>query len=290
MEFIEKHIANTSLDLQGRDIREFIKVQDLQPLVLGLIKAMKPNGYAFTKTCINSLELDEQGTPKCNFTVTGTVDPEKMLWVNTAALTEKMISHMSKRAPKTVSIDEVIEYQKNLQVNNDKIVSIKDDIGNSYNFKLSIPSLETYINSGEEWVLKVNKLIVDAVTDNKNEDEDEIFNRILKTVILGIYKHFITEVEFSDHTIVKDKDTLSELIEVMSASDVLVNSLIAEIRKYIDDYAIAVVGTTNYVCPACGSVQREDDGTVLRNIIPLDVVKNFFDLSALKVAKIERRS
>ena len=64
------------------------------------------------------------------------------------------------------------------------------------------------------------------------------------------------------------------------------------LKNYLDEYAIAIVGTPNYICPACKEPQKkvkEGDTNPFRNIIPMNVLENFFDLSSLVELKVATR-
>ena len=289
-EFILDHMVSCSLDYGDRDIKEFIKVQDLYPLVNGLIKAMYPNGYGVSKACVNSLVIEDD-KPKCNSIISGTVDPDKMLWVNRKALTKEMIHQMSKKSPKSTTIDEVVEYQNNLFTNNHKQVVVKSSTGMELKLTLKAPNLNEYINNGEEWVNTIIAIVEETVGDDTEKPTEERINKIVLSMVLGIYNIFITQVEYDDGSVVVDRATLNELVNAMSADDELLANTLEEIKKFISDYVIAIVGTPNYVCPNCGEIQKEvTDNRPFRNIIPENILENFFDLSALVARKVESRA
>ena len=65
---LRNKITDTSLALpEGDDIFDYIKLQDLDILIWGLLKSMYPRGFDYIILCKNAIKPDEDSVPSCNF-------------------------------------------------------------------------------------------------------------------------------------------------------------------------------------------------------------------------------
>ncbi len=295
-EFLTRHIQSCSLDIDNmNDVVKYIKIQDLYPFVLGLIQSMYLKGFKDVRSCINSLDVDEvTGKPKCNYTMSSTIDPKKLLWLNRKEITDKHMTVMIKRGPKTVTIDECKEYQNTLDVNKSKIYDILTDSGATIILELETPSIRDYIDAGEKWVNNTIELTEKLFTEKLTMDEkNKRVQASSKMVLLGIYNHFIKSVGLPDGSVVTDKESMNEILEIIVSDQLGYKNILKSITEYIDENTIAIVAIPNYRCPSCKSLQKEnnDDKTnPFKDLIPMNVLEAFFDLSTLKTSKITERT
>ena len=287
VDFIKTHIVYTTLDCEVDDLFDHICCQDLQALVLGLAISMFPKGTQITRTCKNATKIDDNGAPKCDYIVTGTIDPKKLLFVNRKALTTEHFITMGKKAPKTVSIDEAAEYKRTLRKLADK--NVEFDTGDAKTvFTLSLPSVAKYVRDGELWV---NEIInrAEAIfqdTDGREAKEKKV-DSMLSAFTLGLYSTFITEIRLGD-IVATDQATVLALLEQLSTDGRILTTYIKEMRDYISETAIAVVATPSYTCPKCKEEQSPDENSDFKNLIPLNMVETFFDLCALRELKARK--
>jgi len=293
MEFIVRHIQSVSIDVpNNNNISKYIRIQDLYPLVLGLIQSIYVKGFKDVRTCTNSTVLDDEtGKPKCNYIHEATVDPKKLLWVDRTKLTDKHIEHMSKRAPKAVTIDECKEYQRTLDIPFDKEIEVETDNGNKLQLGIESPYVNKYITSGEEWVNEVIKLAEKMFTDDMSAKEKSTRTyTYVKSSILNMYLHYVTYIKHSNGTVTKNKGDIKELLSILSTDSKAFKNILVGIRKFMNESVMAIVGITSFVCPECGEIQEDKDSKEeFRDIIPLNMIENFFDLCVLKVNKISTR-
>jgi len=291
-DFIMDHIVAHTIKLEaGDDLRNHILVQDLNPLILGLITSMFPDGYNITRACVKSLELTEDKTPLCDAIVTGKCDPKKLYWLNRKSLSKDMLHHMSKRNPNSATADEIAEYKLSISNLLDKKVTLKAGNGKDVTFTFGSPTLPDYIDNGELWVQNVIAKTEEIFTDNDNmELRNTKITTVLSSVILGIYNIYVKELEMGSK-IVSDRKTIDDALDLISSDGELIDPFFNEIKKYIANNSIAIIATPNYRCTSCATVQQQDDNNnQFNNLLPLNVLENFFDLSGLRILKIKGRN
>lgn len=283
--FIISHTIGSTLDLPISELRNYILAQDLYPIVNGMLYSMNPTGYEYIRACSKAATLDENDKPLCDYILEAKIDFRKLLYVDRKRLNTEMLLQMSKRTPKSLTQEEVIEYQRLIQ--KDNILTITTSNGLEVKFILQLPTLESYITSGELWVNNIisdtEKLFTDT-TDN--EVKNNLIAEMTMTTVLGMYNAFIAKIEFEDYEI----DTLEDIntaLETLSADDATVTSLIDGIKSFINKNTIAMVGLTNFNCPKCSASQSEHRVVNFKEIIPLNVVESFFDLCTLRIQKLD---
>lgn len=285
-DFIVEHITDTTLVLpDNADIREYILLPDLYPLITGMISSMYPMGIDLVKGCVNTTIMDpETNKPKCDYVVEGKVDPKKLLWVNRRALTKKMLNQMASKRPNTVTVTDVEEYQNSLLQVQDRTVSIDFD-NKKLNITFKTPKLSEAIDSGNQWVESVirytESLFKQDDTDTMKENK---VTDVLVAIKANVYKHYIKSIEF-DGVTVDDPVTIEEYLDIISIKRDIVTDFFKEVNKYITDACIAIIATPNYICPVCGKDQVELPGD-FKEFIPLNVLENFFDLGDLRLKRL----
>lgn len=299
--FAMEHVFDTTLDarvLETKDIRELIKVQDYPFLIWGLLCSMYPRGFQYSRSCISDPD-------KCTYVLQEVLNIKNLAWVNWRALDESHMAHMSNRMPKTKNLDSIINYQNSLSHNSDKTVSvIGEEDALPINITFKTPTMAEYIASGEEWlngiVQVVDELMSKGPEPVKGKNGSEIAEKIIneKNKLIDRYaqssslrqlSHWIKNIEFQENT-VDDKDTINNILTLISQDDAKRSKIIDELSKYIDETTIGVIGIPNYNCPKCKTPQQVADGAdVFGNIIPLDVTTIFFDQFVQRMVKVSMR-
>jgi len=291
-DFIVSHITATSLDLPNdENIMDYISVLDYYPMLLGLITSMNPKGYTFIKNCVNTVELKEDGTPKCDYSVTGTVNPMNMLRVDRKALNKKLLDQMSKRTPNSVTIDEVKEYQLSLNKTIDKTYEIVAENGTVNKFTIGAPSMTNYINNGEAWINniidKTEKLFTEADSDERKNTK---VKDTLNAIILGVYNIFVKRIETDEGDYVEDKELVDQVLDMLSSENTILNKYLDVIKEFIDTSAIAIVATNAFICPKCKSEQEVSASKAFKEFIPINALEHFFVISTLRLEKVRNRT
>lgn len=293
VEFILAHITEHTIKINDDEtILDYIKVQDLYPMVNGLLAAMYPRGIDIVKCCVNSTKLDpESNKPLCDYSLTAKVDSKKLLWVNRRALDKYMISQMSKRTSASVSTSEVKEYQNRVKKNQVDIESTSMS-GIKIRLTLKTPNLREYIDQGEKWV---NDLISDVEKLYTPQDTDsEKISKLTDAILtsrLNTYNGYIDKVTFiaSDNTetTFNTSDGVREALDTISNDQDLFLDIIKKIGEFYTNNSIAIVATPNFVCPKCNSSQEDgSQNKTFTEFIPLNVIDNFFVLGGLRKQSI----
>ena len=291
IDFILKHVVDSTLKLpEDDDIRKYISMHDMYPLILAMISSMYPEGIPVTRTCVNTNNLKEDKTPLCDFIASAKLDTNKLLWVNRKVLNNKMLTHMSKRIPNSSTVDEVKEYQLSISKTNSKTITIETENSIPVIATIAIPNLYDYLINGELWIQNIIKEAEEIFSSTDSiETKNSKVNDILMTVILGIYNVFVKKIE-SNNMVIEDNDTIVELLTVLSNDNIAFKSFINSIKTYISESAIAIVATPNYECPNCKAQQNDNIKGPFKELIPLNILESFFDLSVLRINKVRNKS
>ena len=294
MEFVTRHIQSCTLDIPNiNDITKFIKIQDIQPLVNGLIQSIYLKGFNDVRTCINSLKIDQAtGKPECNFKMTSLIDPKKLLWLDRRALTDKHMEHMLKRSPNSMTENEVLEYQSTLRINKSKDVKVNTDNGKVLTFTLNTPYLNEHITSGERWIKDVISLTEKLFTEDLDIEEKNIrVRKTSKMTLLNVYKHYIKAISLEDGTTVDEESDISDLLEIITVDKTAFKEILDAVKSYIENNIIALVAIPNFKCPECQALQvEESNNKTFKDLIPINVLELFFDLSTLKSSAVSERN
>lgn len=287
MDFIVDHINTQSIKLDDNDdIRDYISLNDFYPLVTGLLATMNPEGIEISRGCANTAEIDEDGKPKCSFTVKGKVDPRKLTWVNRTKLSGDALAHMSKRLPNSMTKQEVKEYQLRLEDIKTKDYEITTSIGAKFKVTFEIPTIKENIQRGEEWV---NEIISVAQRLFKENDSETVKNQRVDEIafasVLCIYNTFVKSFTYADGRVNDDKATFNTILSDISLDKQTFESFIANIKDFITQSPICIVATPNFVCPECG-LKQKDTKDEFKEFIPLNIVEHFFDHCASRINKV----
>lgn len=290
-DFIRENIVDYSINIDSTDdIRSYIKIEDLNILINGLVSSMYPNGYDISRACQNSLIFTDPNTKetKCDYTSIVRIDPKKLLWVNKRLLTDKMLIQMSKKSSKSVSVDEVKEYQRLLYGNKSiNTLEIETENKDKIYIELQSPDILSHCNKGEEWI----DLLVEENDKNliANKDTNIKNQRLLDLVYaskVGLYRSFIKSIRVNDNIVSEDQDTIDNFIDIMSASQDIVTKLFDHMTKYKNDTTIALIATPAYTCPNCKHYNSATDPVKdFEQLVPLDIISVFFDLCDIRQEK-----
>ena len=290
-EFIMRHLDMHTLKIDdGSDLREHISLHDYYPLVLGMLSCMYPKGLHVVKACSNNLKIDANKKPMCSFVGTADLDPNKLLWVDRTALSQRMLSHMANRLERSMSVDAVDEYKSGLTPTQDKEYTLQTDNGSEFKITFGIPNLKDYITNGERWVNNIIKKAESIFTDTdgvteKNQKVDDL----TMASVLGIYNMYVKQITMNETSVVKDLDSITEILSIMSTDDKAFEGFLKSIEEYITSSSVAIVATPNYICPECGKDQNEGASGPFKELIPLNIVEHFFALCALRAERTRNR-
>ena len=285
MEKIRPFIIDSSLALpEGEDIFDYIKIQDLFPLVLGVLKTIYPRGVNYILHCKNTVVI-EDNAPKCNFRANINLDLSKLLQVDMEKLSQEHKAQMVKRGSKSVTVKEVKNYQETLEANQSDTINLTlNDVVVSIN--IATPSINDYITVGEYFINKLDEQINELIKNKEvidNKEEAEII--LLNTMFLNAYAHYVRKISIDGNDSTEIEDILDDL-ELLSENNEVSKKIKDKIIKYIDNSLVAIVGYPDYVCPECKERQSETTTGNFRAFIPLNVLNYFFIHLGHQYAKI----
>lgn len=280
--FINNHITEASIDIgENEDFFDYISIQDLNILILGILSSIFPKGLDYTKACRNNLQ-EEDGIKTCNAIIRATLDTKKLLFVNRQALTKDMLEHMAKRRSRSVSVDAVKEYQNKIASLAPKTIDVLDG---KVTIEIENPTINKFVDVGERWVEALISesealLTSDADISTKNNK----IETLVLTIYLGIYNAYVKHIKTNDDgRIYKDQDSIDTMLDRLSEVEDTIKPFINGVSEYISNSAVAVVATPAYECPDCKKSDKLDYSSKygFDNLIPLNMIYLFFALSAL---------
>lgn len=293
VDFIISHIDVYNVKIPKADLRGLILIQDLNPMIAGILSAMFPSGHDTVRICSNFGVITENNKPMCSYKAIGKVSPIKTIIEDASKITPDMLEHMSNKGKDSVTRDQVIEYQRKLGYVLAKDVPLKDSADNEYIFSFAPPALELYIKNGNRWMLdiinSVEKMFMDADTvtlDGKNEK----VNDLVYGMLMGVYNTFVVKITMDD-TYIEDKETIDKVLNGLSGDSVLLNNFLNAVKEYINNNSICMVAVPSFKCPTCGAIEKDTITTGnFKNFTPINVLEYFFDLTELRLALTRTRS
>ncbi len=291
LEFVLEHIENTSLMLTDEDdIRDYILAPDIYNLAIGVLRSIEPSGFKISRTCRNAIQFDENTKPKCNFTLTATLNLDNVTYVDKDNMSTEHKQFLTKRSPNSVTKEEVIEYQNTLKVLQTKDIVI-DLNGKNIILTLQVPNVLDNIEAGEMWISDITTSVeaqlanIDDVTENKRIS---MLSKMSKATLLNRYLHYVKSITLED-SIIRDKPTISEALNRMVSNDITYKTVAIAIMEFVDSQVISVIGLPQYACPNCKEEYDILQGN-FKEIIPLNIYHTFLEICTLKVYELEKRT
>ena len=285
--FAMANLYNHSVKIDKTDkvnLVDLVSIHDYFPLLQGLAATMFPRGLVYESSCVKD-------PSKCTHVTKDLLNMAKLLVVDKSALTDAQKQHMTKRGPGSMTVASIKQYQEELTKLGDRKISISTNIGTSVNFTLSIPNVPSSMKIGAEWVDgivdHVEKLAGSGAT---SDEKEEMFARYSMSSYLNKYAHFIKSMSFGIFEECTDPEDIKKYLPQLSSDESIRTNLEKEIKKFINDTTIAVVGIPLYDCENCGEPQTSELVYPRhQNIIPLDVPNVFFQLASRRLKTILRR-
>ncbi len=285
--FAMANLYNHSVQIDKNDkinLIDLVSVHDYFPLLQGLAATIYPRGLMYESSCVKD-------PSKCTHVTKDLLNLAKVLVVDKSALTDAQKQHMTKRAPGSMSVASVKKYQEELTKLGDRKITIPTNIGTTVSFTLTIPNLPSAMKIGTEWIDGiVNHVEELAGSGVSKDDKEELFARYSLSSYLNRYAHFIKSLSFGIFEECTDPEDIKRYLPQLSSDDSIRTNLDKEIKKFINDTTISVVGIPLYDCENCGEPQTNEVVYPRhQNIIPLDVPNVFFQLASRRLKTILRR-
>lgn len=296
-EFALRHVYNTSVrseELPLSELKNWIAPQDIYSFIWGFLCANYPSGFHYSTGCI----VDPA---KCTHVIEETLNVSKLQWVDEAGLTDWQKTHMTGMGANSKSLDSIKRYKEELKLSQKRRIVINKGTRHELAFTLKTPTITEYVEQGHRWIGGIVESINASLESDgsKNERNEEI-NRISKATALRQYIHWLDSIEYGQFNeegvdepsvkIVTDRETIENVLSVLSATDSIREAITDETIKYINESTLAVIGIPSFNCPACGKPQMPSDEYPRHaSIIPIDILQVFFALLAQRLGRIDNR-
>ena len=295
-EYLSNKIVRTTLKLdKEQDIFDYILLPDINLLMWGILKSLYPKGYNFTLECKNALKIDPQTKkPLCTWKgISIVADLNKMLWIDEKQLNEKQLEIISRRVDNSVTIEEMQEYQDNLDTSGSNVISERttDEEGNpiTLDIYLKTPSINEFINKAEYNINNIENELTKLVNDNTIKDTPDDKTKaeleLSKAIELQFYNHYVKSINFNGE-IYNTPDAINAALEVLTDTVEIREKIKSRIIDYINKSLVAFIGMPEFTCPVCKSKQTDNK----TGFIAFDVFMHFFILLAFRYQTIIENS
>lgn len=137
LDFALQHVYDTNAkEMSPKYLESIVLVTDIPLILWGLASAIYPNGYPYSRGCINTEKV-------CNHVFEALLNLSKLMWTNRAALSEWQTKRMSQRKTR-MSDEDLKRYAEEHKYNQERRVSITDQIAITWR---SQPSNSTTIRA-----------------------------------------------------------------------------------------------------------------------------------------------
>ena len=287
VDFALSHVHSTSLKLTEEDnvsLKDIIVAQDIHSLLWGMTCAMYPNGFKYSRACVENPE-------KCNHVTKTVLNISKLQFTDNTLLNDVQKAHMSDRQANSKNLESVKRYKEEHARFINKTVSLKTDSEKEISFTFTSPSISEYIEAGYKWINSMVELIENSVVEPENDQEkNKYIQENSKATTMRQYTHWVKEIEFNGN-VINDKETIENTLNYLSKDSVLTKGFLKEVVNYIEESTISIIGIPNYTCPSCNAVQYETERNypIFKEIIPLDPIMVFTDLIVERIEIITTR-
>lgn len=277
LDFIVDHLYESSLVLSDKDdIRNYIRVPDLQILIWAMANATWPNGFQYQRSCIADPE-------KCKHVIEEKLNLGKLLWTDTNALTESQVKHMTKRQRGSVSVEDVKRYTDEFVRGQDRKIQITDELS----MILKVPTVVEHIEASYRWINTIEEMYARVLTQDDRARDEYLLNQG-KATAMRQYTHFVKAVLVGDHEY-DEVSTIEDTLNDLTSRDDVRAKFLEKAREYLDNSVISLVAIPTFKCPKCGGEQTGEAHKHHPELIPLDVMQTFFQLLVQRLRKIEDR-
>lgn len=276
-EFCMSKLYDTTarVDNPKTELRDLIKIQDLNILFWGLACLIWPRGFDYVRplTTVDGIENTQ--------TVSAKINVSKLKWVDNNSFSKEQNAQMARRGRGSVTVEEIKKYQETFMpsLSQGRRIQVVEGL----DLMLSTPSVSDYIVDGETWISSIVEAVDSTFTVTAPEENQRIYaleqqSRAARTRNYGAW---IKSVIINDH-VNEEADVVYSTLEDISTNDELHNKVTEAVRQFRDDCTRALI--------AIPATNGQQSGVPrFANLIPIDVINVFFTLLAQRVAIISRR-
>lgn len=281
MDFVMDHLYDHSIILdKDEDIRDFIRVPDLQLLIWGMACATYTSGFQYQRSCVADME-------KCRHVIKEKLNPAKLLWTDMSKLTQTQIRHMLKKKRNSVTKEEVKRYVGEFVSGQSERIQINENLA----VILDVPTVNEHIASGYKWVGTIEETYAGVLTEDPKARDDYLINQGRATAMRQ-YTHFVKAIISGEQTYSKEDkegDVIEDGLSDLTGEDKIRDIFLDKVRDYINRSVVSLVAIPTFTCPNCGGHQTGETHHNYPELIPLDVQQVFFQTLVRRLVKIEAR-
>lgn len=278
LELILSHVSQTNLKVDISELRDMIRLPDLNLLAHGFAKLIWPNGWQYSRARFGKTKLQE--------VVKQRTDIGRMLLTDYSAFNEHQLAHMAKRRS-SVSVEEIRHYQAQFLSSAGRQIDMADygiETNAPVRFNLRIPTVAEYVNTGMGWI---NDLVAMYDSFPTKAGGDVARSRYvadrMSATLLRQYEHFIESIE-ADDQVITDRSTITATLNQLSGVDRLREVLTEQTERFITDSTVSMVGI-----PTDDETEASAKYPRFPNTIPLDPLYMFFTQLEQKTKLIRNR-
>lgn len=290
VDYISQFVYSTSVktsEMPISDIRKYMSVHDIHNFIFGFLAANFPHGLTIDRACI-------AGPDKCREVTTQTLEVCEMQLVdNSVFTTPELRAHIRQRQAGSVSLEEVLRYQKNIAPNAPWVYDVDNGAKKRLRFHLAPPSAEKEFEMSYNYIEDIKQGVLSAVTaDTSVSERNAMMNESISATDMCVYAHWVKEIEYEDGNVVDDPAAITKTLLNFTKDAVLRESFMRSVIKYIDRSTVSVLGIRPLECPKCGAVHSttNEEHPEFQDIIPLDIVNVFCHLAEFKSRIIRARA
>lgn len=290
--FILEHVEYTNAPSQDIDyLKSIIKDMDLDIMMLGCMLTRYTEGYQYAQICtVNPQE--------CRHIEEGLIDLRTLAHTDESKLTDfqKRIMSNPRRA---VTEEDLKRYQDEFKLNSksrivvtpegSKLADEDEVVFNGIAINVEPPTLEQAEEYGLSWIRELERIAENVLREKHSEEERR--RRISEEVIVNFFKTYgqwVNSISIYEAgqliREVTDSEELNELFGYLSSDSTYVTIFRNEIRNYINNNIVTVIGTLNYECPNCGKKHDTPEGSHYI-VLPMDMLFTFFTLTRYTVTR-----
>src|ERR1700752_155348 len=261
-----------------------IKAQDISSLLWGFACTMFPKGFGYKRACMAD-------PTKCQHLLSETLNLRKLQVINRSALTDRQKAHMAEHRGQTkLTTQDMKLYESEMIRAQNRRVVINQGEKNEIAFMLRSPSIAEYIETGHRWIDDMVNTVEQVLGSSSTFDErNKLIDAKSRATIMRQYCHWVSSIEF-DSNLIEDQISIERTISSISGDKVIRETFLTEIKKFIENSSVAIIGIPTYDCPSCG---KANEGPITyphrTSMIPLDVIQLFFVLLTQKHRDLANR-
>lgn len=268
------------------DIPKYMSTTDKYNFIWGFIVSNYPHGFTSERSCFADIT-------KCRHVVTDTLEIADMQLVDYKGLGEDAILHMRSKAPGSMSLESVLEYQKKIRARTDKIVELKTGSQKTIKMKLSIPSLLKEFIAMTEHVEKIRDAVLKTVTsDTPVRERDRLMEEYMVSAELAMYRHWVNQIVVTEAFPIDDEKAIADTLEVLTKDHVLRADFFAKMTEFINNTSFSLIAIETLKCPNCGATHSNENALnpEFRDCVPVDLIQLFSVIAEHKTRVVRARA